>query len=127
MAAENKKILLIEDEVDLRELYLMILEDDGYEVTTADDGKSGWELLKSGGYDLVLLDIMLPYMDGLEMLEKLAAENENKQPFNSIVLLTNLTQDQTIAKAVEYGIRGYMVKSDYDPDQFVVAVKEFFT
>ena len=127
MTVEQKKILLIEDEADLRELYLIILEDDGYAVTTAGDGNSGWELLKAGGYDLVLLDVMLPYMDGLEMLEKLSAEDDIKQSFNSIVLLTNLTQDQTIAKAVEYGVRGYMVKSDYDPAQFVAAVKEFFT
>lgn len=123
------RILVIEDEPELRKLYADLLADQGYEVIAAGDGQSGLKLLKKGGYDLVLLDIMLPTVDGLEVLQRLIDEGTDlgapEQPTDTIVMLTNLAQDETIAKAVEGGVRGYMVKSDYDPGQFLAAVQEF--
>ena len=74
---------------------------------------------------MVLLDIMLPFIDGLEILDRLAKETEKKQPAKTIVLLTNLAQDQTIAKALELGVRGYMIKSDYNPEQLLQTVADF--
>jgi CheY-like chemotaxis protein len=126
MAGKNKKILLIEDETELRELYDMLLADEGYQVEAKADGKQGLEALEKGGYDLVLLDIMIPFIDGLEILETLSkSELKTKQDCKSIVLLTNLAQDQTIAKALEYGVRGYLIKSDYNPEQFLETVATF--
>ena len=122
---KGKKILLVEDETELRELYEMLLKDAGYDVTSAPDGKKGLEALEQGGFDLVLLDIMLPFIDGLEILERLSDKKETKQPTKTIVLLTNLAQDQTIAKALEFGVRGYMIKSDYNPEQLLQAVSDF--
>ncbi len=125
MAKKEQKILLIEDETELRELYEMLLKDAGYDVTSQPDGKTGLEAIEKGGYDLVLLDIMLPFIDGLEILDRLAKETEKKQPAKTIVLLTNLAQDQTIAKALELGVRGYMIKSDYNPEQLLQTVADF--
>lgn len=123
--AKGKKILLVEDETELRELYEMLLKDAGYDVTSKADGKSGLEALEQGGFDLVLLDIMLPFVDGLEILERLSSSKDAKQPTKTIVLLTNLAQDQTIAKALEFGVRGYMIKSDYNPEQLLQSVQDF--
>ncbi len=125
MAKKSEKILLIEDETELRELYEMLLKDAGYEVEAKPDGKSGLEAIEKGGFDLVLLDIMLPFIDGLEILERLSKSDNSKQPTKTIVLLTNLAQDQTIAKALELGVRGYMIKSDYNPEQLLQSVADF--
>jgi DNA-binding response OmpR family regulator len=123
---KDKKILLVEDETDLRELYKMLLEDEGYRVDVAVDGREGNELVDKGGYDLVLLDIMLPFIDGLEILDRLnKSQSPTKQSPKTIVLLTNLAQDQTVAKALEFGVRGYMIKSDYNPEQLLEAVSDF--
>ena len=128
MASASKKILLVEDETELRELYQMLLEGEGYKVDACPDGKEGLACMTRGGYDLVLLDIMLPFIDGLDILERNAAQKEpTKQSNNSVVLLTNLAQDQTIAKGLELGVRGYMIKSDYNPEQLLEAVAEFLS
>ncbi len=118
-----KKILIIEDEETLRDLYLQILTKDGYAVESASDGDEGYKLLSKNMYDLVLLDIILPKMDGLQILEKF--KQEGKKITGGVVLLTNLSQDLVISKAKEYGVRGYMVKSDLTPPQILAEVKGY--
>jgi len=83
------KILLIEDEAGIRQVYADVLKKEGYTVETAEDGEAGLEKIKTGGYSLILLDIMLPKMDGLAILTELKkkAPQEANGP---IVLLTNL-------------------------------------
>ncbi len=126
MANKDKKILLVEDETELRELYNLLLTGEGYQVEALADGKAAMEAIEHGGYDLVLLDIMLPFIDGLDILERNAkSDKPGKQDNGTVVLLTNLAQDQTIAKGLELGIRGYMIKSDYNPEQLLSAVAEF--
>ena len=97
---KTAKILLVEDETELRDLYQLLLEDEGYLVDAKADGKQGLQALEQGGYDLVLLDIMLPFIDGLEILSQLQKSRlPSKQNVKSVILLTNLAQDQTIARA----------------------------
>ncbi len=122
MAAE-KKVLIIEDEDTLRELYVQILTKDGYAVDSAQDGDEGYKLLSKNSYDLVLLDIILPKMDGLQILEKF--KQEGKEIAGGVVLLTNLSQDLVLAKARELGVRGYMVKSDLTPPEILTEVKGY--
>lgn len=122
-----KRILIIEDEEDLRNLYFGLLTGQGYTVDQAADGEEAYNKIKNGGFDLVLLDIMLPQMDGFEVLEKLIATKPLKQSVDSIVLLTNLSQDQTVARGTELGVMGYMIKSDYNPKQFLDQITEFLT
>lgn len=117
----TKRILIIEDEVDLRNLYVQILQKENFAVDSAIDGEEGYSKLSKKEYDLVLLDIILPKIDGLQMLDKLKLDG--KHITGKIVLLTNLSQDLVISKAVDYGISGYMVKSDLTPDQIVQEVK----
>ncbi len=118
-----KKIIIVEDEQYLRELYIQILKQEGYDVDSAEDGEQGFEKLSKNQYDLVLLDVILPKMDGLQILEKLSKISERK--FANTVLLTNLGQDLVVAKALDYGVRGYMIKSDYTPEEMINEVKGY--
>lgn len=123
----NKKILIVEDEDEIRSLYVGLLTGQGYHIFEAKNGQDAYDLLVKGGYDLVLLDIMLPQMDGFEIIKKLQENKNPQQPINTIVLLTNLSQDQTVAKGTELGVKGYMIKSDYNPQQFLDQVNEFLS
>lgn len=117
MPVSPKKILIVEDEEYLRDLYVQILQDEGYSVDIARDGQEGYEKMRANGFDLVLLDVMLPKIDGLTILERL--HNEHKQTNKKVILMTNLGQDSIIARALALGVQGYLVKSDYTPDQLL--------
>jgi DNA-binding response OmpR family regulator len=119
-----KKILIVEDDQYIRELYVEILEDEGFYVEHAADGETGYQKMFHGGYDLVLLDIMLPKMDGLSILKKIQKETPPIEPNHAIIVLSNIGQEATIGKAMEAGARGYMIKSDYTPGQVIKKVKE---
>lgn len=121
-----KKILIVEDEEYLRDLYVELLKEAGYDVDSASAGKEAYVKMKKGGYDLVLLDIMLPEMDGLEILKRLK-ESPSEKPNENIVLLTNLSKDLTISKGVALGIQGYIIKSDITPGQFIEKIKTYFS
>lgn len=116
-----KKILLVEDDQSIRELYVSILQAEGYVLDVAIDGEQAYQSMTGQEYDLILLDILLPKMSGMDILEKLQHE-EKHAVTKRVVLLTNLSQESVVAQAVAYGIRGYIVKSDYTPDQIIQEV-----
>jgi CheY-like chemotaxis protein len=121
----KKRVLLVEDEQQLNDLYKQLLEGDGYDVQSSLNGKDAFELIEGGGFDLILLDIMLPGMDGLEILEALG-KKPPKNPNKSIVLLTNLAENETIARALKNGVNGYIIKSRFSPEEFLEEVKKHF-
>ena len=125
MTTHTKKasILIVEDEHYLRDLYIDIFKQDGFEVDTAKDGNEAYDKMSHHEYDLILLDIILPGMDGMQVLDKLA--KEKKVTLTNVVLLTNLSQDLVIAKALDYGVRGYLIKSDYTPEELLKEVRSF--
>lgn len=116
-------ILLIEDDQLLREIYLESLRSDTTEVTPAVDGEDALEKLKQGPWDLVLLDMMLPKINGYEILAKIAADPSLKT-YKKIVLMTNVEPDKQFIHAVAL-TDGYITKSEYDPDQFMKKVMGF--
>lgn len=120
----GKSILVVEDDQFLRDLYNELLTGDGYQVTLAADGEEGLAKISTGGFDLVLLDIMLPKMDGLEILRKLR-EHGPKTPNGPIILLTNLGQDAIIKEGFNLGATGYIIKSAMTPEQVLDEVKIF--
>lgn len=120
----NQKILVVEDDQFLRELYDELLTDEGYSVETCEDGATGLEKMTQGGYDLVLLDIMLPKKDGLEILRELKT-SPPKSPNGPVVLLTNLGQDAIIKEGFTLGASGYLIKSAMTPDQVLHEVRVF--
>ena len=126
MVDTPEKILVIEDELSLRELYIELLTDTGYQVDYAVDGEIGLEKIKKGGWDLILLDIILPKIDGLTVLQTL--QNEPLSVSNGpIIMLTALAQDTLVHKALESGASGYLVKSEITPGQVLEEVKNFLS
>lgn len=121
---KNKSILLVEDDRFLADLYKELLIAEGYSVAYAPDGKEAYDKLSKSGYDLVLLDIVMPKMDGIQVLEKLN-KNYPDALKNKIVLLTNLGKNGYIDRANKLGIKGYIIKSDITPDKFIDVVKSY--
>lgn len=122
---DNKKILVVEDEQYLRDLYVEILKNEGFFVDEAKDGEEAYQAMYRGGYDLVLLDVLLPKMDGFEIMKKLKEETPPQTPNSTVVMLTNLEHPNSIAKGVELGIRGYLIKSDYNPEELLEEIKRY--
>lgn len=117
----SKKILLVEDEDFIRDLYARQLAKAGFEVKQAVDGQSGLDMLKAESFDLLLLDIMLPGMNGLQLLRTFKTQNPNSQMVT--ILLTNLGQEAVIKEGFELGAQAYLIKASYTPDQVVNEVK----
>ncbi len=105
-----KKILIIEDEGVMNKLLREEFKERGFEVEYATDGKQGLELIKNKKADVILLDIILPKMDGFEILEKLKEEKIKTSP---IILLTNLSEIGDIQRALDLGAKTYLLKADY--------------
>lgn len=119
-----KKILLADDDMYIRELYVEILKDAGHEVIPCDNGEKALSELAKGGFDLVLLDIMMPKLDGIGVLKSLK-EKPPSSPNGPVVLLTNLAHDPVLKEATELGAKTYLIKADMTPDQLLSKVKEY--
>lgn len=116
-----KKILLVEDEDFIRELYTRQLVKAGFFVKSVADGQAGLDALKTEPFDLMLLDIMLPGMNGLQLLREFKTKNPNSPMIT--MLLTNLGQEAVIKEGFELGAQAYLIKASYTPDQVVSEVK----
>lgn len=121
MNPKSKKILLVEDEDFIRELYVRQLTKEGFQIKSAVDGQSGLNLLNSEPFDLLLLDIMLPGMNGLQLLREFKTKNPNSSMIT--ILLTNLGQETVIKEGFDLGAQAYLIKASYTPNQVVQEVK----
>lgn len=116
------KILLVEDDPFLLKMYSKKFEVEGFEIQTAADGEAGLAKIKSFLPDLVLLDIMMPKKNGMEVVEEAKANPVIKNI--PIIILTNLSSTTDSELAVQKGAAAYFVKSDYTPGQVVDKVKK---
>lgn len=126
MDNSSKKILIIEDDQFLREFYQELLAGEGYNVDVAADGEIALQKTQLGGFDLILLDIMLPKIDGLEVLKRLKL-SPPKKANGPIVILSNLGQDSVIKQAFDLNAGGYLIKSSLNPEQVLEEVKGFLS
>jgi DNA-binding response OmpR family regulator len=117
--ADKKKILVVEDEAAISKLLMMKLGLAGFEPTAAYDGEEGLDQLNKDKYDLVLLDLMMPKVDGFGVLTEMRKRNY-KIP---VIVATNLNQPSDIMRVMELGCTNYYVKSDTPLDQIVEIVK----
>ncbi len=117
------RILIAEDEQFIRDVYVEMLNNEGFAVDVAVDGKQALEKLQVGGYDLVLLDIMMPFIDGLGVLMKLK-ETPAQNPNKHIVICTSLAADPAVKDALDHGAEDVVFKPDVTPDQLVAKVKK---
>lgn len=124
MDNSQKKILIVEDDQFLREFYQELLQAEGYTLDTAADGEIGLAKIQNNDYNLILLDIMLPKKDGVQILRDLRT-HPAKSPNITIVVLTNLGQDQVITECFDLGAAGYLMKSALNPDQVLTQVKSY--
>jgi DNA-binding response OmpR family regulator len=119
------KILIVEDDDFLRELYSDTLKGQGYEIDTAEDGEVAFQKMKQGGYDLVLLDIILPKINGVDVMQKLAGEPP-ATPNKCVIFLTNIDKGEEIKKALQLG-NGYLIKSQITPGDLIEEVTLFLS
>ncbi|HEX7456367.1 MAG TPA: response regulator [Candidatus Nanoarchaeia archaeon] len=119
------KILLIEDDVFVSDIYSRELKKSGYEAEVAANGLEGVEMAKEGKYDLILLDIMLPKKTGIDVLKEIRVPTSPAKD-TPVYLLTNLGQGSIIKQAVEIGAQGYLLKARVLPSQVLHAVNDFF-
>ena len=115
-----RKILLVEDEPILRETYQLILSTQPYICDTASDGRVALELCKKQKYDLILLDLMMPIMNGVQFLENFGNLDEMK---SRIIILSNLSSGAELERARELGVMRNLLKSDLSPKQLIATIR----
>jgi len=108
------KVLIVEDEESLRVSYSTYLREEGFTVQEASDGQEALEKIKNFDYDIMLLDIMLPKIDGLEVLKRIKSDPHLKN--KPVLLLTNLSRDSVIKESFDLGAEGYLIKNAENPE-----------
>ena len=116
-----KTILLVEDEPTLQKTLSLALAQEGYDVKSALDGEIGLRSAREIKPDIVLLDLILPKMDGFEVLDELKKDEGTKNI--PVIVLTNLESAQDIEKALSLGASNYLVKANYDLKDVIEKVK----
>lgn len=116
------KILIVEDDKFLRELIVKKVGSQGYEVVVATDGEAGLKMAKEEKPNLILLDLILPAMDGFEVLRHIKEAEETKHI--PVIILSNLGQKEDIDKGVKLGAKDYMIKAHFTPGEITTKIKE---
>ena len=124
---QNKALLIIEDEHFISELYARALKKAGYEVVIMMSGEDGLRAALQRQFDLILLDILVPGISGMEILEKLRANDTKTQHHTKIIITTNLDQDEKTREKLEHMADGYLVKAEITPNELAGIIKEFFS
>jgi CheY-like chemotaxis protein len=122
MSDKKMKILLVEDDVFMRKIYSEAFALEGLDLITAENGEEGLLQVYKNPPDLILLDIMMPELNGLEVLEKLKFDPVTR-PI-PVIMLTNLSGKIEASTALSKGALQYLVKSEYDPKQVISIVKK---
>lgn len=116
-----KKILIIEDDKFLRELIARKLEREGYETAEAVDGEDGFKKIKTDKPDLVLLDLILPGIDGFEVLSKMKEDISLAQ--TPVIILSNLGQKEDVDRGLKLGAADYLIKAHFTPGEIIEKVR----
>lgn len=122
MAQTNKKILIVEDELSLRNALRDKLLSENFAVLEAKNGEKGLAVALREHPDLILLDIIMPVMDGISMLKKLRGDEWGKDA--PVIILTNLSDSKSISDSMNENITNYLVKSDWKLEDIVKIVRE---
>lgn len=127
------KVLIVDDDQDILKLYGDVLSKAGYKVEKANGGSEGYAKMLQGGYDLVLLDIAMPELDGITILRKIkqkqteAQEQGSPQSFSysgPVIVLSQMDQPQLIENAFSLGAKGYIVKAHIVPNELPDKISE---
>lgn len=115
-------IIIVEDDSFLAQMYATKLTLEGYRVSIAGDGERGWQMIEKERPDLVLLDILMPKMDGFAVLEKIR-KSMNTQNI-PVILLTNLSQKKDVERGLSLGANDYLIKSHFVPTEVLGKIRK---
>lgn len=118
----SKKVFIVDDDPFILDMYVMKFTAAGFALETAIDGKGALEGIKKSQPDIVLLDVIMPIVDGFEVLQKLKQDSATKKI--PVVLLTNLGQKEDTEKGFQMGAIDYIVKAHFTPSEVVEKVKQ---
>lgn len=119
------KILIIEDDPFLQGLASRKLKTQGHEILVAKDGEEGLKVLEENKPDIILLDLLLPGIDGFEFLEKMRADDRFKDI--PVIVFSNLSEEKDIKRATDLGVLEYMVKANFTLDELIGKINEALT
>ena len=117
-----KTILIIEDDKFLRELIVQKLLREGYEISEALDGEEGIKKIKEEKPDLILLDLILPGIDGFEVLSKM--REESRLSSIPVIVLSNLGQKEDVEKGMKLGAVDYLIKAHFTPGEIIEKIRK---
>lgn len=114
------KVLLVEDDPYLSDIYLTYFKHEGFDISHAEDGKKCLSMLEKENFDILILDLLLPEIDGFEVLKKIKERNIKIHT----IVLSNLNAEEYFKKAKELGAEEYLLKTKYMPKELVEKVKK---
>jgi DNA-binding response OmpR family regulator len=117
------KILFIEDDPLINKIYSTRLKADGHEVFAAENGEDGLKLADEHVPDIVVLDVMMPRVDGFAVLEKLRADERFKT--KPVIMYSNLNNEEEIKRAKQIGVTEFVIKANLSPTQMVAKIKQY--
>ncbi len=121
MTTSHQRLLLVEDDTFLAGMYVTKLSMEGFETELATDGKAGLEKAKKLKPDLILLDILLPKMNGFDVLREIKKDPETQDI--PVILLTNLGQKSDVVQGLDLGAVDYLIKAHFMPSEVVEKIK----
>ncbi len=121
---KQTKILMVEDDVAMREIVVHKLNANGFDVKEAEDGQEGVDLIIKEQPDLVLLDLMLPEMDGFKVLETIRKHENPKVANTPVIVLSNLWSNKDILKTKALNVSAYLVKAYFTTEEILTKINE---
>ena len=119
----NKKVLIVEDEIDIVSIYQVALDGAEFDILFAKNGKTGLETATKEKPDLIILDLLMPEMNGFTFLEKLRADENLKD--TPVIVASNLGQSEDMDKAKQFGIKDYLTKDRFSPKDILDKIRKF--
>jgi DNA-binding response OmpR family regulator len=123
MTNNSKKVLIVEDDEMISNMYKTKLESEGFTVVAALNGADGLNLARQENVDIVLLDVILPQLDGFSVLKEIKSNEKTKNV--PVIMLTNLGTEEDMDKGKELGADGYIVKANLTPAQVSEEIKKY--
>ncbi len=120
--ASHKRILVVDDSVTVRELQRSLLRNRGYLVEVAVDGMDGWNALRTGGYELIITDVDMPRMTGIELVSKIKADS--KLQSLPVIIVSYKDREEDRMRGLDAGADRYLTKSSFHDETLLTAVSE---
>ena len=120
--SKDTKILVVDDDPFILDMYVIKFKEQGFQIDTATDGKMALERIDAGKPDIVLLDVVMPKMDGFDVIKKIQ-DSKTPRAFK-ILFLTNFGQKEDVERGMQMGADGYIIKAHFTPSEVVAKVKE---